>query len=480
MRITYDVGVPGRACDNATHFLTRALPGRQTPRQTVRRTERSPMSSSRTARGVLLRIKFNLVLAAIFVFSLVGAGLYYYRFLEQSAFDDVHHDSQVMMETALAISSYTTDQIKPHLDPLNADQFLPQTVPAFAAVETLRRLAGRYPGYEYREAALDATNPRDRANSWEAELIEQLATAAARSPRDQVEVSGVYGSGIARSLYVARPITITDPSCLTCHGEPANAPASMVKVYGQQGGYGWQLGQTIGMQIVKVPMLYPLEKARHTFNSFMISLLIIFGLMFLGLNLALSAMVIEPMARLNRRLETLATTDFLTDLVNRRRFFERLATEMADARVHGTSLSVVMFDLDFFKRINDTFGHDSGDRVLKHTAVRVRELLRSSDCAARFGGEEFMILLRETPIDAAMALAEAVRAKIADAPFEVVGTVSASFGVAEWNHDEDAHALINRADRALYQAKERGRNRVVRAPDAAVRRVLVSDDGGGI
>ncbi|MBT0962373.1 sensor domain-containing diguanylate cyclase [Denitromonas iodatirespirans] len=435
------------------------------------------MSHPRSARGVLLRLKFNLVLLAIFVLSLAGAGVYYYRFLEQGAFGDVRHDSQVMMETALAIRSYTTDQIKPHLDPLNADRFLPQTVPAFAAVETLRRLSGRYPGFEYREAALDPTNPRDRATTWEAGLIEQLATAQAKAPRDEVELSGVHGTGVARAMYVARPITISDPSCLSCHGDPALAPPSMQKVYGRNGGYGWQMGQTIGMQIVKVPMLYPLEKARSTFYSFMLSLVAVFGLMFLGLNLALSAMVIEPMARLNRRLEELATTDFLTDLVNRRRFFERLAAEMADARVHGTSLSVVMFDLDFFKRINDTFGHDSGDRVLKHTAVRIRELLRSSDCAARFGGEEFMILLRETPIDAAMALAEAVRAKIADAPFEVVGTVSASFGVAEWNHDEDAHALINRADRALYQAKDRGRNRVVRASDAPVQRVLVPMEG---
>lgn len=87
-----------------------------------------------------------------------------------------------------------------------------------------------------------------------------------------------------------------------------------------------------------------------------------------------------------------------------------------------------------------------------------------------------MILLRETPIDAAMALAEAVRAKIADVPFEVVGTVSASFGVAEWNHEEDAHALINRADRALYQAKNLGRNTVVRAADAPVQRVLIEMD----
>ena len=431
------------------------------------------MSLSDSCVGIPLRLKFNVILIAIFLISLLGAGVYYYGFLEKGAIDDVRRDSEVLMETALAIRGYTTDQVKPHLDPLNVDRFLPQTVPAFAAVETLRRLSERYPGYEYREATLDPTNPRNRANGWERGVIDRLTALQKSGTDEQVEATGTVGDGIRRTMYVARPITIQNPACLSCHGSPESAPASMVKLYGKTGGFGWNIGQTIGMQVVKVPMLYPLEKARSTFNTFMISLLIIFGLMFLGLNIALSALVIEPMARLNRRLEDLATRDFLTDLVNRRRFFERLGSEMSDARVHNTSLSVVMFDSDFFKRINDTFGHDSGDLVLKHTAIRVRELLRRSDCAARFGGEEFMILLRETPIDAAMAVAEAVRAKIADIPFEQVGTVSASFGVAEWNHEEDAHALINRADKALYEAKDSGRNTVCRAKDAPVKRVLV-------
>jgi len=105
--------------------------------------------------------------------------------------------------------------------------------------------------------------------------------------------------------------------------------------------------------------------------------------------------------------------------------------------------------------------------VLKSTALRVRELLRSSDCAARFGGEEFIILLKETPVDAAMAMAEAVRARIAGVPFDAVGHVSASFGVATWDHKEDSHALIKRADTALYKAKSSGRNCVIQAEDAA-------------
>ena len=409
-----------------------------------------------------LRLKFNLVLAAVFLLSLGGAALYYSYYLEKATIEDVRQNSLVMMETATAIRSYTTDEIKPHLDPMNAERFLPQTVPAYAATETLRR----FPGYEYKESVLNPTNHSHQADDWERTLIERF-----RSGSDTHEITGLHGEGLSQSVFVARPITIKQAQCLACHSAPEAAPASMRAIYGDLNGFGWQMGEIVGMQIVKLPVLYAMERSRQTFNSFICSLTITFALMFLALNLTLSRLVIEPIAKVNAKLEELATTDFLTDLVNRRRFFEHLETAIADSRIRQLNFSVVIFDIDFFKRINDTFGHDSGDVVLKHTALRVRELLRSSDCAARFGGEEFIILLRETPIDAALAIAEAVRAKIADIPFDQVGPVSASFGVAAWNGQEDARALVNRADRALYIAKETGRNKVVRAEDLPADRI---------
>jgi diguanylate cyclase (GGDEF)-like protein len=405
-----------------------------------------------------LRLKFNFVLFVVFALGIVGAAVYYDNYLEQRALDEVRAHSQVLMETALAVRGYTTDEIKPHLDPLNAETFLPQTVPAFAATEVLQRLRSKYVGYDYKESVLEPTNPRDKASEWESALIDQF-----RAGGSAKELSGFHGEGIDRTLYVARPIKITNPKCLNCHSTPDKAPPSMLKVYGEKNGFDWKLDDVVGMQLVQVPVFYPLEKARETFRSFMLSLLGIFAMMFLAMNIALSGFVIEPMARLNRKLEDLATKDFLTDLVNRRRFFEHLEKSLADARIRGFGISVIILDLDFFKRINDTFGHDSGDMVLKNAAARVRELMRGSDCAARFGGEEFVMLLRETRLDTAYAMAEAVRAKIADVPFEMVGHVSASFGVAEWDHAEDARTLIARADKALYIAKQTGRNKVVRA-----------------
>src|SRR3990167_7964245 len=329
-----------------------------------------------------LRLKFNLVLAAVVFAAAVGAGLYVHRFLQQSAIEEVQHNSQIMMHAAMAIRDYTTELDKPHLDVTLAEKFLPQTVPAYAATETLRRLQNRFPGYEYKEAVLNPTNLRDRANEWEERIISDFREGRADLKK---EVTGEVGEGMHRALYVARPITIKQAQCMACHSTPAVAPPTMLKVYGDQNGFGWSMNETVGIQV---------EKARQTFNTVMAALVGSFVLLFVGLNLSLSSLVIEPMARLNRKLEDLATKDFLTDLVNRRRFFERLETEMADTRIKKGSLSVVMFDIDFFKRINDTFGHDSGDVVLKSTALRVRELLRSSDCAARFGGEEFILLLK--------------------------------------------------------------------------------------
>lgn len=410
-----------------------------------------------------LRLKFNLVLAGVLLLAALGAGWYVDRFLQKAAIEEVEHNSQIMMHAALAIRDYTTEMIKPHLDVTLLEKFLPQTVPAFAATETLRRLQNRFPGYEYKEAVLNPSNLRDRATEWEQRIIEDFRSGKTSA---KTEVVGQVGEGMYRSMYVARPITIKQAQCLACHGAVAAAPASMLAVYGDKHGFGWKMDETVGIQVVKVPMYYPLEKARQTFMTVMGALGASFALLFVVLNLSLSSLVIEPMARLNRKLEDLATKDFLTDLVNRRRFFERLESEMAETRIKKSQLSVVMFDIDFFKRINDTFGHDSGDVVLKNTALRVRELLRSSDCAARFGGEEFIILLKETPVAAAMAMAEAVRARIAGTPFEAVGHVSASFGVATWDHQEDSHTLIKRADVALYAAKSGGRNRVVQAQDA--------------
>ena len=162
-------------------------------------------------------------------------------------------------------------------------------------------------------------------------------------------------------------------------------------------------------------------------------------------------------------LHEAATTDPLTRLANRRSMLERLEHEVSRCKRRQTSFTVLMMDLDRFKNINDTLGHAAGDSILEEAAMRMKSMLRSQDTASRWGGEEFLILLPDTNIEHGTHVAEKLRCRMADAPFFSNGEilqVTASFGVAGYSWQGDAMTVIASADRAMYEAKQNGRNRV--------------------
>jgi diguanylate cyclase (GGDEF)-like protein/hemerythrin-like metal-binding protein len=163
-------------------------------------------------------------------------------------------------------------------------------------------------------------------------------------------------------------------------------------------------------------------------------------------------------------LEKAAATDRLTGAWNRRRFEEAVMPEIARAHRRRDPLSLLMFDLDHFKRVNDRLGHGAGDAVLAGTAQTVRLHLRASDALVRWGGEEFLVLTPATRLDGAMGLAEKLRSAVAAIDFPGIGPVTMSLGVSEYARGEDLEEWIERTDMALYQAKAEGRNRVVAAP----------------
>lgn len=159
-------------------------------------------------------------------------------------------------------------------------------------------------------------------------------------------------------------------------------------------------------------------------------------------------------------IHLLATTDSLTGIANRREFTRILTDEVARAKRYGSPLSLVMYDLDFFKRVNDTFGHDAGDYVLQAVTALVKENIRNVDVMARWGGEEFMLLLPQTDMQGAKIAAEKLRLAIAGHQFDKVGTLTTSFGVTAFVPSDDLNSFLKRVDDALYRAKEMGRNRV--------------------
>ncbi|MEI2783311.1 MAG: diguanylate cyclase [Candidatus Competibacter sp.] len=175
-------------------------------------------------------------------------------------------------------------------------------------------------------------------------------------------------------------------------------------------------------------------------------------------------MDINKRKRLEEKLRRLAITDPLTGAFNRRYLLQVMETEISRVQRYARPLSLIMFDIDHFKRINDTFGHDRGDIVLKGIAALTRQRLRHSDIFARWGGEEFMVLAPETALPHAIALAETLRAALRDSPFPDIGPVTASFGVAEYRPDETADQWLKRVDERVYQVKREGRDHISHRP----------------
>ncbi len=258
-----------------------------------------------------LLVKFNLILVSVFLLALVPAGFVSQRLLQRSARTQVTENARIMMQTALATRTYTVKQIRPLLAPRLAEEFLPQTVPAYSATEIFNYMRESHPEYTYKEAALNPTNPRNRTVDWEADLVN-----AFRADSSLQEIVGERQSALGRSLYLSRPIRISDAACLTCHTTPELAPVSMVKKYGPEGGFGWQINEVIGAQIVSVPMSVPLGLAADAFRTLILSLVGVFLLMLVILNLLLGSVVIRPLRRVAGMADQVSTGNFdLPDLV---------------------------------------------------------------------------------------------------------------------------------------------------------------------
>lgn len=173
---------------------------------------------------------------------------------------------------------------------------------------------------------------------------------------------------------------------------------------------------------------------------------------------------LQEIAEKNAALERLATTDPLTSLHNRRSLSDTLDAELLRMQRYGGNLSLLLFDIDHFKSVNDTWGHDAGDAVLRTVAAVTSKFLRNTDFASRFGGEEFVLLLRETDQSAALMAANRLRQLIEEAATRMDSNtsikVTVSIGIATWQRDQDKDMLLKHADEAMYQAKGSGRNRV--------------------
>ena len=240
-----------------------------------------------------LLVKFNLLFLLVMLLGL-GVSSYVTRdLLQANAKEEVVNNARLLMEKAIAVRGYTAGQITKLLQTQMKYEFLPQSVPSYSAVEVLNSLQAKYPDFSYKEATLNPTNPRDRAVGWEVDIVMRF-----RSNPDLREALGERDTPSGPSLYVARPLRIVNPACLQCHSSVEAAPKTLLDKYGPANGFGWQLNEVVGAQVVTVPMALPLARAERSFRVFMGAQLTIFVVVGIVLNLMIWLVIVRPVLTL--------------------------------------------------------------------------------------------------------------------------------------------------------------------------------------
>jgi HAMP domain-containing protein len=259
-----------------------------------------------------LIVKFNLVLSVVFAIAFVVAGLFTHALLQRNAKAEIEENARIMIDSATAVRTYTSTQIKPLLATQMTYKFMPQSVSAYSANEYFKLLHKKYPEYSYKEATLNPTNPSDRATDWEADIVRMF-----RQTPEKTEVVDERDTPAGRALYIAKPLKIADPACLDCHDTPDRAPRTVIEQYGSANGFGWKVNDIVAAQIITAPMQLPIQRANHAFTAFMLSLAAVFVVLIVAINALLMVLVIRPVNQLSNiasevSLGNLSVPDFET------------------------------------------------------------------------------------------------------------------------------------------------------------------------
>ena len=234
------------------------------------------------------------MLILLFGIGLLLVSLLSRRFLENNARQQTIQQARLMVSSARSTRDYTEEELDPLLEktPDNAERFLPQTIPFYAATVTFNHLRKDYPDYTYKEAALNPINPRDRADEWEADIINYF-----RNHPGKTELVGERPTPTGTSIYLSQPIAVAE-GCLQCHSNPATAPPTEVSTYGTSNGFGWKLNEVIGAQIVSVPTEVPFAIANQAFHTLLLYLSVTFIATIAVIDVGLYFIVIVPLRRL--------------------------------------------------------------------------------------------------------------------------------------------------------------------------------------
>jgi HAMP domain-containing protein len=255
-------------------------------------------------KNLNLKQKFTILLLIILTFGLSLSGFALSSLLRENAKQDISSTALMLMETMSSVRKYTNTQVNPELADKLDTEFLPESVPAYSAREVFEILRQRreYRDFFYKEATLNPTNLRDKADGFETEIVEKF-----RNQSGLKEVSGFRSIPSGDIFYIARPLPISEESCLKCHSTPDVAPQSMINLYGAANGFGWKLNEIVGAQIITVPANDVINKANH--SSYVIILIVstIFIATILLVNFFLNRQVVMPLKRMTRIAEEVST-----------------------------------------------------------------------------------------------------------------------------------------------------------------------------
>lgn len=251
-----------------------------------------------------LLVKFNLIYVVVFALGVGVCGVVARNLLVGNAQQEVLDQARLLIDKANAVRSYTSGQITGLLQTQMKYEFLPQAVPSYSATEVLAALQQKYPEFYYKEATLNPTNPRDRAVGWEVDVVGQFRNSA-----ELKEFVGERDTPVGRALYIARPLRITNPACLACHSSVEAAPRTLVDKYGPANGFGWNLNEVIGAQIVSVPLEVPLKRAERSLTVFVGSLVGVLLVVGIVLNLMIWLIVVRPVTRLSALADRVSQGD---------------------------------------------------------------------------------------------------------------------------------------------------------------------------
>ncbi|MEL6457268.1 MAG: DUF3365 domain-containing protein [Cyanobacteria bacterium J06621_15] len=296
-------------------------------------------------KNLQIKQKFTVLLLVILIVGVSVSGTALSFVLRQNAKREVTNTALVLMETMNSVRNYTSTQINPELQDRLAITFLPQSVPAYSAREVFENLRTKkeYKDFFYKEATLNPTNLRDKADSFETKIVERFKT------QNKSEVTGFRSLPGGDIFYIARPLTVTQQSCLQCHSTVAAAPPSIIERYGSAHGFGWKLNEIIGAQVISVPADRVIEKANKSFAVIIGIVSLVFTTVIISVNMFLNRQVIRPLKRITRVAEDVSTGHMEVDfdavsndeIGNLARAFKRmkLSLEMAMKRLKNTGHS---------------------------------------------------------------------------------------------------------------------------------------------